>query len=77
MIPGISGLLVKTKSSKFDPLVGVDTHCSKDKSSIIEINKVECLSEWLTDDVCQSIPDRFKSPHSKIGAVGGIVERED
>ena len=54
----MSGLLVRTK---FDPLV-VDTHCSSDKSWIIEYCREELLSEQEINSLSQWIPGKLKSP---------------
>ena len=71
-----SQLFVKTKSIKLDPLVGDETHCSKDKSSSIESNKEEFLSDLFIKGVFQSILGRLKSPQIKIGHFEGIKDKE-
>jgi len=68
-----SCLLVKSRSSKFDPLVGADTPCSRQKSSITEHNKDELLSEHFAEG---NIPGRLKSPPRKIEELEGSNESE-
>jgi len=67
---------VKAKSSLLEPPVGVDTHCSKDKSIIIEYKTEEDLSE-LTHKSSQHICGKLKSSQRKIKEVSGIVKSEE
>ena len=58
-------LLVKAKSSILEPRVGVDTHCSKEKSFIIEYSTEENLLE-LTHKSFQHVYSKLKSPQRKL-----------